>query len=43
MIAFFGGIPYTAQGAQIPPPPPRIFDFGYFLFLCLIQVRLGKG
>ncbi len=22
VLVFFGGIPYTALGAQIPPPPP---------------------
>ncbi len=29
-----GGIPYTAHGAQLPPPPLFLI-FVYFLFLCL--------
>ncbi len=33
----FGGSPYTAHVAHIPLPPHFLF-----LFLCLIQVRLGQ-
>ena len=39
LICSFGGIPYTAHGAQMTPP--SLFLFVYFLFLCLFKVRLG--
>ncbi len=35
ILILFGGIPYTAHGAQIIPLPLLIFDAVYFLFLCL--------
>ncbi len=31
-----GGIPYTAHGAQIAPPPPLIFDLVYFCFVFML-------
>ncbi len=42
-LRYIAGIPYTAHGAQIPPP--LIFDFCLFIVLMPIlgKVRLGEG
>ena len=38
-----GGIPFTAHGAQISPPPSLFFFFVYFLFLSLfLPCRVRK-
>ena len=41
----FGGIPYTAHGAQISPPPyiSLCFYSCFFLVLCLFLVMLWLG
>ena len=33
----WGGIPYTAHGAQIPPPLPIFVSFVFMLILCYVR------